>query len=154
MIVLMKCHLLSNSWVKERFLIFVFKGWQYSEFKARGEAFADVIDGWLRDDVISKLKAHRADNHTIYVISASIDEWVSPWCRRNGVSHVLCTQVEVDSKGRVTGHFKPPNCYGQEKVNRLTAVEPDRNNYYLYAYGDSKGDKQMLLFADKGENVG
>jgi phosphoserine phosphatase len=32
----------------------------------------------------------------------------------------------------------------------LLAVLPDRKSYYLYAYGDSKGDKEMICFADEG----
>jgi phosphoserine phosphatase len=27
-------------------------------------------------------------------------------------------------------------------------MEPERNSYTLYAYGDSRGDKEMLEFAD------
>ena len=41
-----------------------------------------------------------------------------------------------------------PNCYGKEKVNRLKEVEPNRNDYHLTAYGDSRGDKEMFAFAD------
>jgi phosphoserine phosphatase len=55
----------------------------------------------------------------------------------------LATKVKPDLSG-----FISKNCYGQEKVNRLLEVEPDRKNYYLYAYGDSRGDREMLAFAD------
>jgi phosphoserine phosphatase len=36
-------------------------------------------------------------------------------------------------------------------VNRLLQVEPDRDDYFLYAYGDSRGDREMIAFADRGE---
>ena len=50
----------------------------------------------------------------------------------------------------MTGNFLSRNCYGEEKVRRLLELEPNRNSYILYAYGDSKGDKELIEFADKG----
>ena len=84
------------------------------------------------------------------MVSASIDEWVRPFCKTLGVKDVLCTEIEVNKNGIITGRFLNNNCYGQEKVNRLLQVEPEREAYFLYAYGDSRGDKEMLGFADKG----
>jgi phosphoserine phosphatase len=34
-------------------------------------------------------------------------------------------------------------------VNRILALYPDRNTYHLTAYGDSRGDKELLAFADE-----
>ena len=62
--------------------------------------------------------------------------------------NVLGTQIEVKN-GNLTGRFLTKNCYGQEKVNRILALYPDRNTYYLIAYGDSRGDKELLAFADE-----
>jgi phosphoserine phosphatase len=50
--------------------------------------------------------------------------------------------------GRLTGRFLTKNCYGQEKVRRVTQVLPKRDNYILVAYGDSRGDKELLDYAD------
>ena len=46
--------------------------------------------------------------------------------------------------------FATPNCYGPEKVRRIREVFPDRDNYHLTAFGDSRGDKEMLDYADQG----
>lgn len=35
------------------------------------------------------------------------------------------------------------------KVNRLKAIYPNRQDYHLTAFGDSRGDKEMLAFADE-----
>jgi phosphoserine phosphatase len=61
---------------------------------------------------------------------------------------VLGTQVEVID-GKLTGRFLSKNCYGQEKVNRILSLYPNRQEYNLTAYGDSRGDKEMLAFADE-----
>jgi len=36
-----------------------------------------------------------------------------------------------------------------EKQNRLRALYPDRSEYHLIAFGDSRGDKELLAFADE-----
>jgi phosphoserine phosphatase len=41
------------------------------------------------------------------------------------------------------------NCYGEEKVNRLKSLYPNRQDYHLTAFGDSRGDKELLAFADE-----
>jgi phosphoserine phosphatase len=61
---------------------------------------------------------------------------------------VLGTQIEVID-GKLTGRFLSKNCYGQEKVNRILSLYPNRQDYHLTAYGDSRGDKEMLAFADE-----
>lgn len=63
---------------------------------------------------------------------------------------VLGTKVEVDAAGCLTGRFATPNCYGPEKVRRIEAVWPHREQYDVSAFGDSRGDKEMLAYADQG----
>ena len=62
---------------------------------------------------------------------------------------VLGTKVEVDAVGCLTGRFSTPNCYGPEKVHRIEAVWPHREQYDVSAFGDSRGDKEMLAYADQ-----
>lgn len=84
------------------------------------------------------------------VVSASVDNWVKPFFP--DAVKVLGTQLEVKD-GRLTGRFTTPNCYGPEKVKRLKEAYPDlecnRDKYYIIAYGDSRGDKEILEFADE-----
>ncbi len=145
---LMKLHLYPNWKVKQMIFSYFFKGMEYRRFQEFGRQFANEIESFRREKIIGKLNAHIDNGDTVYVISASIDEWVRPWCEQLGVANVLGTKIEVSSKGNITGKFLTKNCYGQEKVNRLLKEEPSRKDYYLYAYGDSRGDKEMLDFSD------
>jgi predicted GNAT family N-acyltransferase len=61
----------------------------------------------------------------------------------------LCTKVEV-KEGRLTGRFLTKNCFGKQKVVRLQELYPDRKEMVLTAYGDSRGDKEMLDYANEG----
>ena len=83
------------------------------------------------------------------IISASIENWVEPFARYLGIDYILCTQVETDLNGILTGAFLTSNCYGAEKVKRLVTFFPDRKSYYLIVYGDSKGDRELLAYADE-----
>lgn len=144
-----KIGLYPNWKVKQKIFSYFFKGMKYDTFCDFGERFALKINSFINENIFEKLKEHMAKGDDIYVISASIKEWVSPWCKNLGIENVLGTQIEVIN-GTITGAFKSKNCYGQEKVNRLLEKEPNRNEYFLTAYGDSRGDKEMLEFADKG----
>lgn len=153
MLILMLMGLYSGSRAKQRIFSHFFKGWQYSHFKSLGQSFYAEIEKIRNEGVISKMQDHIANGHTVYVISASLPEWLEPWCLKQGVKAVMATEIEVDGNGLVTGRFKTKNCSGQEKVNRLLEIEPDRENYHLYAYGNSSGDKELLSFADQSSLV-
>jgi HAD superfamily hydrolase (TIGR01490 family) len=121
----------------------------YDLFRHLGQEFASRVESFQRHDVVQTLQQCQTQGHQVYVISASIEEWVRPWCEQHGVTDVLATRVEVND-GLLTGRFSTPNCYGQEKVNRLLAVEPEIQSYLLHAYGDSRGDRELMSLADKG----
>lgn len=149
-LILMRLGLYPNWRAKEKFFSFFFKGTPYDQFKKEGELFAEEIEKFSNKKMVSLLVSHIGKGDKVYVISASIEEWVRPWCSQIGDISVLGTKIEVDGRGLLTGRFLTRNCYGQEKVNRLLAEEPDRRDYNLYAYGDSRGDKEMIAFADYG----
>ena len=148
LVVLMKFNLYPNWKCKQKVFAWFFKGMKISDFSKLGEDFAKRSKGIKKESIITELNNFREEGASIYVISASIDEWVRPFCIRLGVPNVIGTKVEVDSFGKLTGRFLTPNCYGQEKVCRLLEIEPNREEYILVAYGDSKGDKEMFEFAD------
>lgn len=152
-LLLMFMHLYPNWKAKERIFAHFFKGWQYSWFQALGVEFATELDTMRNEPVIGRLKEHIDHGDTVYVISASLPEWVEPWCLQLGVNAVLATEIEVNDQGRITGRFKTKNCFGQEKVDRLLKVEPERETYVLHAYGDSRGDLELLAFADEATHV-
>ena len=152
-LILMKLHIFPNWKAKQMIFSHLFKGMEYKRFQDLGRQFANIIESFRREEIIEKLREHIKKGDTVYVISASIDEWVRPWCDAIGVKDVLGTKIEITSDGLITGKFLTNNCYGQEKVNRLLKKEPLRDEYFLYAYGDSRGDREMLAFADEGKLV-
>ena len=153
LLVLMKLRLYANWKAKEKIFTYLFKGMDYEAFKSLGMAFSGVVETIKRDETVAEIKKHITEGHDVYVISASIEDWVRPWCEKYKVKEVLGTKIEVDKNGKVTGKFLTKNCYGQEKINRLLREEPNRNDYSLIAYGDSRGDKEIISFADEGRYI-
>ncbi|MBR4572612.1 MAG: haloacid dehalogenase-like hydrolase [Prevotella sp.] len=138
---------------KERLLSHFFRGMRYDDFKRLGECFAAKYQEFMRPETNARLKEHLSHGDTIYIISASVREWVRPIGMSLGVADVLCTEMEIDERGLLTGRFSTPNCSGPEKVRRLLEREPDRSSYHLCAYGDSGGDREMLSFADHSTKI-
>ncbi|MEL6731156.1 MAG: haloacid dehalogenase-like hydrolase, partial [Bacteroidota bacterium] len=51
--------------------------------------------------------------------------------------------------GIFTGNIEGANNYGPEKVERIREWLGDREVEASYAYGDSRGDREMLAWADQ-----
>lgn len=146
LLVLMKLGLYPNWKAKERVFSYFFKGMPVEVFDTLCCQFAADNRELLRSEGVKTLQQAQAGGAEVLIVSASIDNWVQPFFPS---VKVVGTQVEVKN-GHLSGQFLTKNCYGQEKVNRILALYPDRNEYRLIAYGDSRGDKELLAFADEG----
>ena len=145
LLVLMKMRLYPNGTAKQRVFAHFFKGMTIEAFDALCQDFARTHRHLLRTDVVRLLEQAVAEGSEVLIVSASIDNWVQPFFPS---VTVLGTQIEVVD-GRLTGRFLTPNCYGPEKVRRILDLFPDRSAYHLTAYGDSRGDRELLAFADE-----
>lgn len=152
-LVLMKLRLYPNWKAKQRIFSFYFKGMPLSRFDELCRAFAEEKRSLLRADMMERLRQAQAEGARALVVSASIDNWVRPFFDEQVT--VLGTQIEVVD-GMLTGRFMTSNCYGEEKVRRVEAALVDhdatfrREEYDITAYGDSRGDREMLAYADEG----
>lgn len=149
LLVLMKLRLYSNGKAKQRLFTWFFRGMPFESFDALCQSFARTHRHLLRPETVRLLEQALSEGAEVLVVSASIDNWVQPFFPS---VTVLGTQIEVVD-GLLTGRFLTPNCYGQEKVRRILALHPDRSSYRLTAYGDSRGDRELLAFADEAHMV-
>jgi len=141
-----------------------------------GAAFAEQqLSRRLRPEVRARLDWHRRQGHRVVVVSASPECYVEAAAGELGVDGVVATRLEVDRNGKLTGHFAGGNCRGERKRDRLlqwmvsssdrrrggegtfVGALPevqDKGRPYLWAYGNSAGDLQMLEEADIGVDAG
>lgn len=100
----------------------------------------------IRKDALTKILWHKNSMHQIYLVSANFDLIVQQFANEQGIDF-LSTELAIQDN-ILTGKFKTPNCYGEEKVKRINIAVPNLNSFEkIYAYGDSKGDREMLALA-------
>ena len=149
LLVLMKLKLYSNQKAKEKIFAHYFKGMPIEQFDDLCRRFFEQKGQVLiYADAKAQIANHKEQGDEVVIISASLENWVSHYAEALKADKLLATQIEVKD-GKITGRFFTANCYGKEKVNRLLSAYPERNEYYLIAYGDSRGDKELLQFADE-----
>lgn len=158
LLVLMKLHLYPNYRAKQRLFAWYFKGMSIDNFDLVCRRFAHHNQRLMRQKALDKLREIFHNNETLCVVSASIDNWVRPFFDNISKAsrsdfRVIGTEVEVDTDGVLTGKFRTHNCYGAEKVRRVLEAMPqlksNRQDFWVIACGDSRGDKEMLEFADE-----
>jgi HAD superfamily hydrolase (TIGR01490 family) len=141
--------LIGNGVAKERVLVRCLAGMHKDELQQEAERFAVfVLPGLLREDAVQRLAWHKEQGHRCVVISASLELYVRPWAERAGFNDVIATRLETRDDGHITGKLSGANCFGIEKTRRLEALLGARDGYNLYAYGDSRGDRELLSLAD------
>jgi len=144
----LKLKLLTNSKAKEIVFTTFFKGKSHTKIQQTAKAFtAHKIPGLLRPYALNILKDHIENGDKIIIVTASLNTWLDNWCSDNNFD-LIATKAEVKN-GILTGKFENANNYGKEKAIQI------KNRYNLsayntvYAYGDSRGDSEMLMLAHK-----
>jgi HAD superfamily hydrolase (TIGR01490 family) len=141
--------LIRNDIAKERVFVRCLAGMNMDVLRQKSGLFAtNVVPGLLRPEAMQRLRWHKQQGHRCVVISASLELYVRPWAIRAGFDDVLATHLQIHEEGHSTGKLAGANCFGPEKVQRLQALLGDRDGYILYAYGDSRGDRELLSSAD------
>ena len=157
LLVLMKLKLYPNWRVKQKVFSRCFGGMTVERFNDYCRLFAEkYCSTVLRPDGVEAVRRALGEGAVVMIVSASIDNWVRPFFNdvlpASSVQQnllVLGTQVEA-ADGRLTGRFMGRNCYGAEKVRRISVMLPaPREDCYIVAFGDSRGDREMLQYADE-----
>lgn len=143
--------MMSRQKAKEAILSRYFQGMSIENIKALGKKFASgKLNSYVKPDALQRIKWHQSQGHRCILISASLDVYLSPWAIQNGFNDIITSRLETDNKGKATGRLIGENCWGPEKSRRLEELLGPRENYLLYVYGDSRGDKDILSMADYG----
>ncbi|MGM0598945.1 MAG: HAD family hydrolase [Candidatus Rifleibacteriota bacterium] len=143
-----KLGLVPNYRAKERITTQFFKGMTKDRFDSLAEEFVEQrLNSILKAEAMKTIFWHYHNGDRIIVVSASFEDYLKFWCQQHELE-VIATRLEWEDN-KITGSFDTPNCYGPEKVNRLKRVVNFSDYDQIYAYGDSRGDKEMLEIANK-----
>lgn len=147
-LLLYKAGFIPNWRAKEWVISYFYKGYQYTDLENLGNQFAlQEIPALIRPAALARIQWHLAQAHRVIIISASLDVWLKSWCDKMDIQ-LIATHLEV-KQGVVTGKLGCQNCYGSEKVNRIKKEITITDYQLIHAYGDSRGDKEMLDMSHK-----
>lgn len=133
---------------KARFLYAALGAARRDALEAAAERFVEHrLPTLLRPEMLARVGEHQALGHEVVLVSASPSIYLRKWAATVGIETVLASELEWRD-GAYTGRLAGLNCWGPEKVARLRAWWGDRAPATLYAYGDSRGDREMAALAN------
>lgn len=125
-----------------------FRGMPANEYKALCKNFVDNrLPQIVNCTALSRVYWHADNQHTVIIISASPSEWLTQWAASHPVAAIISTEEEIVD-GTLTGKFISSACYGKKKQQELEKYVKEHEIKQVYAYGDSRGDADMLAAAD------
>ena len=134
---------MSRKKFKEMIFKLTIKGWTKEKFRAVARDFYNhKVKSCLRKSALDEIKMHLANGADVSLVSASPEEWLWPFTEDLGIN-LIGTRLEIKD-GVYTGNIVGANCRKAEKVNRVKEVYDIEKYSDIYAYGDSRGDKEML----------
>jgi HAD superfamily hydrolase (TIGR01490 family) len=116
-----------------------------AEAAGRADWLLTELRDQLRPQALQRLRWHQQRGDRVLLCSASPRLLLQPLADWLGVE-LLCTELE-QVQGQWRPRFASPNCKGPEKVRRLTEHLGPLQRLSLEAYGDSKGDRELLRAA-------
>ena len=146
MIIAYKLKIVTNNEIKRRLITYFFKGIDIKYFTEKAKEFSlNMIDPLIRKKALDRISWHKSNGDELVIVSASINLWLLPWCEKNKIS-LIATELEIINN-KITGNLISTNCFGPEKVKRILKSYDLLNYDCIYAYGNSRGDHEMLELA-------
>ncbi|MET7683670.1 HAD-IB family hydrolase [Streptomyces sp. NPDC005423] len=109
----------------------------YTDFTSRPEPYVSAG--------VAALAEHRRAGHTVVLVSGSAHPFVDPAAEALHAELALCTELEVDDKGLLTGRVTR-TMIGADKARAVTELR-ERHGLAAedcFAYGDHASDLAML----------
>ncbi len=146
MLVRFKLGQMPNWRAKENMLTHFLAGQSEAVVRQRAQAYTrQRLPLIVKESAVRRIQAFQQDRADVYLVSASAEHWLRPWCDALGMQ-LIATRLEV-KHGNLTGRIDGRNCHGPEKVRRIREVVNLSTYDQIYAFGDSSGDREMLALA-------
>ena len=139
--------LVSTAWFKQKVIAAfgICEAVNRAEAAGRADWLLKDLKAQINPEALQRLQWHQQQGDRVVLCSASPRLLLQPladWLK----VELLCTELEQRD-----GLWRPlltsENCKGPEKVHRLIELLGTREGFIVEAYGDSKGDTEMLSLA-------
>lgn len=144
----MRLHMIDAQTVKEQRIKYILGSKPLDELVIFAKLFAqNRLREIIRPNGEERLIWHVNQGHHVIVVSASIDLCLLEWCSDVGIDLITNELRKVGNT--ITGEFIGRDCNGPEKVTRIKRKIDLKDYSYIYAYGDTVGDLDMLELANE-----
>lgn len=140
---------LSRKEIKEIMLTRYYRGKSVESYQEMSRRFFHRHRWLFKQEMVQKLQELKAKGHLIVIVSANLHPFIQTLKEWLPVDHCIATDIELDNQGKITGKIVGENCWGKEKLKKLLNFIGDRSGYHITAYGDSRGDIELLEEADR-----
>jgi len=125
-----------------------FYNWSKEDLEDKAQSFTDsgYLETIIKPSAFKRLNEHKELGHTVFIVSASSESWMKFWCQKHDVS-LISSKLLFDNENIFKGGFDTKYCYGEEKVNQIMKTINLEHYEDIIAYGDSRGDMDMLKLA-------
>jgi len=106
---------------------------------------AEYLPSVTRENAMQRIDWHKARGDKVVVVSASLNPYLSYWCKIHNVD-LICSELE-SKDSRLTGNYVSGDCGGQNKVMLINQLYDLSLFDSIFAYGDTEEDQPMLELA-------
>jgi phosphatidylglycerophosphatase C len=118
MIAAYKLGLVPTSTMRATVVGFGFRCKREVDVRERGLSYArEKLSTITSPRALERIGWHKAQGDAVVVVSASLDVYLSEWCKAVGVE-LICTELEARG-GTLTGRYRHGDCTGKEKARRV-----------------------------------
>ena len=118
------------------------------------QEYAQQLIQNLDQELLQQLRLHQQNGDRVVLVSASVDLYLVPICKALNIE-LICTMTEIKD-GLLTGYYSSEDCSCEQKKLRILQKYNLADYGFVYAYGNSEEDLDMLSLADfaymMGEN--
>jgi len=145
-IALYKLRLLKPSKTRPLLSKIVFWNRSVADITRLARSFSEqYLPNVIRAEALKKIEWHKAQGDEVYVVSASLDLYLSRWCRSQGIKWV-CSELETKNN-KLTGRYVSGDCSLENKVIAIKRKVNLIDFKTISAYRDTAEDLPMLALA-------
>ncbi|WP_343662807.1 HAD family hydrolase [Chryseobacterium mucoviscidosis] len=147
--VLLKLKLADTEKVKKSFIGSILKGQTQEKIEKKSRQFFEhYYPKIVRENALDFIQNMDRNNTQSLLVTASLDIWTKPFAEAFKMQ-LISTKAEFRN-GVFTGNFVGKNCNGNEKLVRIQQEISNHKYDKIIAFGDTSGDKPMLMWANEG----
>jgi len=141
--------IIDRNQIKAKVVMKFFKNTPINILNDNAKKFAEeIIPKYIRKDAQKYINSKKNGDEKIILCSASLSIYLKVWAASQGIIYVYATELE-QNEIKYTGKIKGENVWGQGKINRINSELQNYKYIITEAYGDSRGDTEMLAQAEK-----